>query len=258
MIKKKKYKPTGKRFLKHVQYGFPKLNGVYFVYHKPNRPSAMGSAFPTASYDIDIISEGKSGKRLNILAYIGPLPILTLDEIATEYEDQEINLHVYYVGTLKGALLNKWIHGPFHESIFAQCKDGKPGDYIFEVNQRTTFPKPIMRYSEKHQKFRFVKNESKVIAKMKKLKKQLKDQPYHKKYKRGDFLISTVKGIKILKPYKVKDNIINAIGVVPKKNNSYIFEINERGIFPVMKWKNGWDYLSNELTRKIRTKLGEI
>jgi len=258
MIKKTSMIIPGKALLKHIEYGHPKNNGVYFVYYKPKDTRAMGSTFPIANYEIININKGKNVKKMNILAYIGPLPILTLDELENDYKDEELSLHVYCIGTLKGALKSNWKEGPFHEDILATLQFGEKGDYIFEVNQRTTLPKPLSRYSEKHSKFINIKNPTKTLKKLKKLRKQAKTTLDLERFERGEYIIATIKGIRI-KKYKLRTfDIIDAMGTMPKKNNVYMFEMREQGLIPIHKWRKGWSLVSDEKVRAIRKQIGDL
>lgn len=258
MIKKTKTRIPGKMLLKHIQYGHPKFNGIYFVYYKPKDTRAMSSTFPIANYEIVNINKGKNIKNLNILAYIGPLPILTLDELENGFKDEELSLHVYCIGTLKGASKSNWKEGPFHEDILAILQSGEKGDYVFEINQRTTLPKPISKFSTKYDKFINIKKPNITIKKLKKLMKQAKNKPYIEKFEIGEYIVATMKGIKTQKYKERTFDIIKAMGVVPKKKNTYIFEIREQGIIPIHGWNHGWNNLSDQKVRDIRHIIGDI
>lgn len=261
MIKKTKFKIPGRMLLKHVEYGYPKWNGLYLIYYKPKDTRAMGNTFPIASYTLINIDKGRNARKLNILAYIGPLPVLTLDELENGYKYNDLSLHVYCIGTLKGAAKGSWKEGPYGEDILATLQGGEKGDYIFEINQRTTLPKPISKYSPKYHKFINIKNLTKTIKKLKRLKKQANKAPFTpdiEKFETGEYIIATIKGIKTWKYKERTFDLIDAMGTMPKKNNYYMFEMREQGLIPIHKWKKGWANISNIKVRAIRKQIGDL
>lgn len=251
----------GKALLKYVKYGLPKISGVYFVYYKTKDPGAMSSTFPAALTTKCVFNKGKWISNKQILAFIGPLPVLTLDEIEEGYKKEDLSLHVYCTGTLKNAMQGKWKEGPFQDDISPLCSKGEKGDYVFEVNQRTTIPVPINFYSEKAGKWLKVKNTNLTIQKMKKLNKEGKKRTKSSKTTESSkakthYVVCTVpqmhKG-----GFSVVQNIIGAFGQLAEKGE-YIFEISEERVLPVYQWKNGWKNLSNKKVRAIRKRIGDL
>jgi|GEM_PF-4592388 len=264
MIKRQKTKTIklpGKRLLKHIKYGIPTDSdtGIYLVYYKLKYPRAMSSSFPIADYEVIKLQNGKTPKNLNILAYIGPFPALTLDELADNYKEEDLSLHVYCIGTLKGAAELSWKQGPFQESLDAVLQKGKKGDFIFEVNQRTTVPKPLYIY--KNNRFIKLKNPKKAIEKIKLYQNEIKGKKTAKKQskksikqKNDTYGIGTIKQAKNGKFERKYPSIIKAFGFVPDdlKAKVYIFEFTKLEIVPVWAWKMGWDKLSDKKVRKIK------
>lgn len=258
--KKNKVKIPGKQLLRHIQYGFPEDNGTYIVYTKPfvGEP-ALSSTFPTAFIDLINIKDNRPSRKLNILAYIGPIPHITLDEIEVEYKNEDLIIHVYCIGTIKDAVKFSWKQGPYTNVVQAMCEDGEDGDFIFEINQRTTLPKPIYKYSEKHFKFINIKNPNAITQKLKKLKKQAKNPTHIEKLKVGDYVIATIQGVQTCKYIKRSKDLIEIFGTTHKdKPVVYIFEQRENGLFPIHVWKKGWAGVSNKKVRAIRKRIGEL
>ena len=250
--KKKTHSLPGTAIVRHIEYGLPKINGVYFVYYKGQRASS--GTYPIADYGVCTFVDGYYGTNKEILAYIGPIPLLALDDIMEKFEDENIPLHTYFVGTLKGPAKRTWKYGPYPESIYVTLSKGEPGDYGFEVNQRTTLPKPISYFSKKHNKWCNIKNVGSVIKKLQKLQKRAKNQT---KKAKSHFAIATIKQMK-LKKYEPYDSIMAALKVIPKEKNVYIFDMLLNAKIPRYHWKKGWSLVSDKKITAIRKRIGDL
>ena len=250
MIQKPKINIPGKALLKYVEHGLPKINGVYFAYYKPIRERAMSNTFPIASYCTVVFDDGKWVSNKNILAFLGPLPVLTLDEIDSQYKKQELSLHVYCIGTLQGAVNGTWLQGPFNQSLFLSLIGGEKGEYGFEINQRTTLPNPITRYSEKHDKWIKIQNPKVVIAKMKKLKVGIDA------IEKTTYFVCPIKDM-AKGGTNPKGCIIKAMGALAEKGD-YIFEMTGKEATPIYQWRHGWKMISNKKTKAIKKRISVL
>lgn len=165
--KKKKLKVPGEILLKHLQYDTPEVPGLYACYYKPFPPSALSNSFPTAGMKIITFNNGKFFGGEHILAWIGPLPVLSLDELDS---NQECLSRVFYTGNLKEAAKNKFRTGPHSQYLFAKLGTGKKNEFIFEVNTHKSIANPVARYNLKSEKWKDLKEKDikKYIKIMKK------------------------------------------------------------------------------------------
>lgn len=136
----------GDLFIKRIQFGVPDLDGIYVCFYKPY-PLLAHDNFPMAGIKIAHYSKGKWGCGEMVLAFLGPLPILSLDELAN---DQECVAKQFAIGTLKEAAKNEFQSNNHPQYIFAVLAHEymKKGNFIFEVNSHKSMPVPLAKYNE--------------------------------------------------------------------------------------------------------------
>jgi len=144
-------KVPGEIFLKHIQFGKPSYAGVYLCFYKPSGRPAHDN-FPIAGMTVANYSDGAWGSRENILAFIGPLPVLSLDELAV---NNKCEIRSFCIGTLKQAASNKWASFNHPQYILAYLKQEhrKKGNFIFELNSHKSMPIPLSRYNPETDKW---------------------------------------------------------------------------------------------------------
>lgn len=164
----KKIKIPGKIFMKHLQFGLPQISGIYACYYKHNNSN---EAIPPAGIKILHFNKDKFFGKDQVLAWIGPLPILSLDELQDNKECVSV---VYYTGTLKQVINNKFKTGPHPQYINAVLQNNRKGDFIFEVNTHKSIPNPIAKFNIKINQFKKLKEKGikKYIKIMKKYKEK--------------------------------------------------------------------------------------
>ncbi len=171
--------------MKHIRFGAPDLPGMYMCYvsrHPKERVlSKNDNTFPSADMKLiywgeDEDKEKSWGSGLTVLAWIGPIPILSIDELSS---DKEAISRVFCIGTLKGASKYQWTRGSFPEQVFALLKSGKEGEFIFQINTRATLPIPICKYNTRLGIWRDLNEKAKkkytIILKMKMKKNEKKN-----------------------------------------------------------------------------------
>ena len=139
-------------FTKHIQFGTPVLDGIYVVFFKHYPPLAHDN-FPPAGMKICHYSIGAWACSEMVLAFLGPLPILSLDELAVE---QECVNRQFIIGTLKGAAKNKFL-SVYHPQYIIATLDvplQRKGHFIFEMNSHKSMPTPVAKWGEEEGKWR--------------------------------------------------------------------------------------------------------
>ncbi len=149
--RKKAFKLPGEIFMKHVQFGLPKIEGMYACYYKYTSPESISSAFPVAGMTLLNFNKGKFFGNRSVLAWIGPLPTLSLDELQ---DNKECNSRIFYISNLKTASKYKFESGPYLQHAVTSLQPGKKGYFIFEVNTHKSIPNPISRYNVKEGKWK--------------------------------------------------------------------------------------------------------
>ena len=166
---KNKINLPGKIFEKHIQYGLPEIDGVYLCYYKPNPPEAFSATFPVAGMKIMSFNKGSWAGKEFVLAYMGPLPTLNLDQL--DQEKECVN-QVFVIGTLKMAAQNRWTNGPYPQHILATLQTGEEKHFVFKLDSHISLPVPTNKWSIKKGKWQPVKKEN--IKKYQKMIKKLK------------------------------------------------------------------------------------
>lgn len=222
-------KPSDKflKFINHMSKDQPEYSGDYLCYVKDK----VEGAFPLASTEIIHfdVNEGWENPYI-ILAWFGPLPELSLDELDFKYKiKNEKSKLSYFIGTEENVYFDK---GPFCSLKEAMQKTGNDKDCIFIVDPRMSNPK-IKRYWDS------------------KNKKWIKNVPesFSEKY-----CVSSLRNITKGKT-ELMENIIELMKKTGKKGD-YIFSIKGNNIEPIWQWNNGWVELSNKKKRKIKQLLG--
>jgi hypothetical protein len=245
----------GEILKKYVRFGNPTLNGNYLCWIQPPKEELSAwSTIPIAPIQIKEFKDNKWCRSDRIvLAWIGPLPNYSIDELINEADDAD--LIAYAIGTKDQAKKGEFTQGPFIESVHAQLCTGQDGDYVFELHPKR-LPKPIRIWSNDEQKFIKIKGSLKSKA----------DAP--KKFKRAK------KGKK--KPIKdngkcywYKGTKKQAAQGFPKCQKSEVPMLHTKGTtkgeliwnfspfwdnpFPEFIWDGkGWDVLSPVQTDKIK------
>lgn len=134
----------GEILKKYVKFGSPAVNGQYVCWVKPKETPKM-SFITTAPIKIKEYMDGEWGFPEHVIAWIGPLPVYSLDELFNEGDDAD--LIAYGISTKDGIKKNQFKQGPFNESIQTQFTFGEPGDYVFELHPNQ-LPKIIKMWSE--------------------------------------------------------------------------------------------------------------
>jgi hypothetical protein len=142
--KKKSFTLPGDFLVKHIKYGVPIVDGVYACYFKPDKPSGWSSTFPCADMKMISFSDGKFFGNVHVLAWVGPLPVLCLDELK---DNEKCINRVFSIGTLQGAAKNRFNHGPFPQYMLAYLEEGRKHDFIFELSTHKTVPNSIAKFS---------------------------------------------------------------------------------------------------------------
>jgi len=170
MGRKKSFTLPGDGLLKQIKYELPVVDGVYACYFKPDNPSAWSNTFPCADMKMISFSNGKFFGNVHVLAYIGPLPVLSLDEL---HDNEECINRVFCIGTLKGFAKYSFTHGPFSQYMLAYLEEGKKGEFICEMNTHKSEPNPISKYNTDKEKWVKIKKEniSKYIKAIQRFKK---------------------------------------------------------------------------------------
>ena len=137
----------GQILMKHIKFGEPEIDGMYMCYYKPFPPLAHDN-FPMAGMIVVNYFKGKWSTGKNIIAFIGPLPVLSLDELVNNNECQGVN---FYTGTLKDAAKGNFNTGPHTQLILANLNGLKKGEFVFDVNTHKSIPVPLVKYSTKRE-----------------------------------------------------------------------------------------------------------
>ena len=167
-----KIRLPGEDLLKKIQFGTPPEKGIYLCFYKPNYENGWSQVMPMAGMTVAHFSEGSWGYNAQILAWIGPLPTLSLDELAA---NEECLARVFYIGTLEQAANFTYKSGPHPMYMSAFLQPGKPGEFIFEVNSHKTQPNPVSKFStKKNNIWQKLKEPKKYIKMIKVLKKRNK------------------------------------------------------------------------------------
>lgn len=148
----------GQLLKKRLEFGKPILDGLYLIYCHYTLPSSK-EIFPTAGMFIATFSKGKWTGSTNVLAWIGPLPVLSLDELT---DNKECVATCFYTGTLKGMAKHNPSTGPHFQYRIADLTKGQKGEFIFECNTHKTIPNPLAKYSTKKSKFIELKKKQKA------------------------------------------------------------------------------------------------
>jgi hypothetical protein len=248
-------KIPGEILKKYVRFGKPELNGKYLCWVKPdpNNLSAW-SSIPISPIKIKEFKIDKWNPPAEIvLAWIGPLPNYSLDELVNEADDSD--LIAFAIGTKEGAKQGTFKQGPFIESIHAQLCIGNKGDFIFELHPKL-LPKPIKEWSENEQKFIKIKDTPKTNTKVRKTFKRSKKRK--KKVIKDNGKCYWYKGTKkeAAKNFKgCQKAEVPMIDTKGKIKGEIIWNYNPfwDNPFPEFIW-NGktWDVLSPEQTDKIK------
>ncbi len=172
MGRKKSFKLPGDFLIKHIEYGTPIIDGVYACYFKPEKQSAWSSTFPCADMKMISFSKGKFFGNVHVLAWVGPLPVLSLDELHT---NKECVNRVFYTGTLNQAAKDEYKTGPHSQYMLAFLSVGRKHEFIFEINTHKTTPNPIAKYSTIKEQWKKInkKNGKKYIKGIEKLRKRI-------------------------------------------------------------------------------------
>jgi hypothetical protein len=165
----------GEILKKYVHFGKPTLNGNYLCWiNPPQKDKSAWSAIPISPIKIKEFKDEKWNQPESVLAWIGPLPNYSIDELVNEADDSD--LIAFAIGTKEQAKKGAFTQGPFIESIHAQLCTGREGDYVFELHPKR-LPKPIKEWSQNEQKFLKIKDSTKTSTKVpKKFKRRKKDK----------------------------------------------------------------------------------
>lgn len=139
----------GEIFTKHIKFGTPEMDGVYVCLYK-HEPGLAHDCFPPAGMKIAHYSQGKWGCSDMVLAFLGPLPILCLDQLTMEKECVNVQ---FTIGTLKQAARNKFksVHYPQYILATLEAAHNIEGNFIFEMNSHKTMPIPVAKLTESGQ-----------------------------------------------------------------------------------------------------------
>ena len=164
-----KMKIPGEIFTKHIQFGTPDINGVYAIFYKPNPPLAHDN-FPMSGLKIANYSKGSWGCSEQVLAFIGPLPVLSLDELEI---NKECVSKCFAVGSLKDAASGKFKSSNHPQYILAALQGSlmKKGNFIFELNSHKNMPIPLSKFDEKRNNWVSIKNPEIYLKTIKLLKR---------------------------------------------------------------------------------------
>jgi hypothetical protein len=245
----------GEILKKYVRFGKPTLNGNYLCWIQP--PKDEISAWSTIPIAPIKIKEFKNEKWCSsdyvVLAWIGPLPNYSIDELVNEAD--EADLIAYAIGTPEGAKKGKYKQGPFIEGIHAQLCTGQDGDYIFELHPNK-LPKATDKWSRDEKRFLKIKDTTETNTKTpKKFKRRKKNK---KKPIKDNGKCYWYKGTKkqaakgFLGCEKAKVPMINTKG---KIKGELIWNFNPfwDNPFPEFIWNGeNWDVLTPVQTAKIK------
>jgi len=224
----------GKIFKKYIKVKPPTISGWYLCYVKPKERDAIDH-FPIAQMEVIRFNKGKWLKSVMVVGWMGALPVLSLDKL-DDFSPFESGLILFFIGTEEEAETENFKMGAFYRESEVFLQEGKDGQFIYQMNSRTSKLIRISKWNGKWKRLKRVKTIKKTKSASIKRSSTI-------------YAVSTIKQI-ISKNYEPLENIISAMGKMPDKGY-YIFEINRRSIVPVYRWRNGWAELSKNLTRKI-------
>jgi len=139
----------GEILKKYVRFEDPQLNGFYVCWICPEQRPAMSSV-PISPVKIKKFKNGEWIEKEQVLGWIGPLPVYSLDELQNEQEQADVIC--YAIGTKESIKTESFKAGPFNQSIETMFIEGQPGDYVFELHP-VSKPKVIHEWSKKENRW---------------------------------------------------------------------------------------------------------
>ncbi len=158
----------GEKFFKEIVPGNTPINsGIYLVFYKYEPPSAWSSVEKAAGHGTGLwdgdnwqglriagmtianYQNQRWGLNATVLAYIGPLPTLSLDALLDYTPGFPIN-QTFYISTMKMASKGMVSSGPHAEYIHASLTGGFFGEYIFKKTNQDSHLIPISRFDPDH------------------------------------------------------------------------------------------------------------
>lgn len=216
----------GEYLQRKIQTDTPLISGTYLCFIKPDPPEAWNH-FPICRMGLIDFKEDQWQESKIILGWIGPLPVLSLDELE-DFSPRDSGLILYFIGYMDDSELFIFEKGPFYQSIDAKFQEGEAGQFIYQVNSRTAKSVPISEW---------------------------KDGNWYPVNEERTYTVCTLKEM-INREYK-EQSLGSALKTESKKGY-YIFEINKESITPIHQWNSGWAALSGNKTRKIKERIGVV
>jgi len=229
----KKITFPGEHLQKKIQTGEPPMDGAYICYSKPSDCEAIDS-FPLAVMSVINFHKHKWASGKIVLGWIGPLPVLSNDELC-EYTPNKAGLILFYIGTKEKGLLNQFKSGPYYRPIYYVNVKGNEDLYVFEVNSRTTKPKIIKMWDERNNRWIDYAKKKKITTWPK-------------------YTVCTIKQLN-LGDYELRESVLDCMGIMPPDKRYYMWEIWKTDVVPVHKWNHGWGSISASQERKIKKRI---
>lgn len=231
---------------KYIKTGMPKCSGYYVCY--TDLKEAWTDVFPISRHQVIFYDGERWSSGDPVLGWIGPLPVLSLDELHS-YPPNEAGLLFYYIGTPDEAASFEFKQPLFHQSFSAFLSPGKEGEYIYQYNTRKTGLKKLYKYNPDSEKWQYLgdKKEKQTKAKPKTIK------PFKTKELDAPIYAVGTKKEAALENWQhgQTTDFIDAWGGLYEKGE-YLWEIRHKSIEPMHIWNNGWGTVSLQQSTRIQ------
>jgi len=142
-ILKQKMSLAGVDFFKMIIQGnTPAKEGMYLIFY--DGFIADSNVKKQAGMQITNFSKGKWGTSYTPLAYMGPLPVLSLPALQIFTPGYLINQR-FYIATFEQAVQGFFDDGPHIIYIMASMRKAKAGHFIFCIDSDHTNPYPVAK-----------------------------------------------------------------------------------------------------------------
>ena len=255
--KKQRIKPgfklPGEILQAHIKTGKPPCTGYYMCY--TDSKEAWTNVFPIARKEVIFHNGTKWMSGMPVLGWIGPLPVLTLDELHTR-KPNEAGICAYYIGTPEEAEIFKFKQPMYHQAFSASLSPGKEGEFIYQYNTRKTGLKKLYKYNSDSNKWVKISSKKEMNT-----NRQPKPKPKPKAVIKSKELDAPIYAVGTKKEASFqnwkrgkKSEFIDAWGGL-YNNGEYLWEIRSKSIEPIHVWNHGWANVSPEQSVRIKKML---
>lgn len=235
----------GQNLQKLIRTDMPVISGHYLCYVTPQEYVEAWDAWPIAEMKVFFFDHGDKrwGAGYNILGWVGPLPVMSLDELACR-TPQEAGIILYFIGNEEDALIFKFDSGPYYKFITASLQPGKEGQCIYRLNSRKTKPEISAIWNIDTKKW----EDSPLLLAERKRKQSDNASKTSKPPEKGsppwelsDYVVGTTKQIATKMYHKQCEEYQDAFGTyLDMKKGYYIWELKRKHYIPTYQWNDGW------------------